>query len=148
MLGFSRWRHRHLLAAWVVYWIGLIAVKLGGAVRAVLQVSGPNAHGSASAGFGDGGITFTVVNAAGTLWSGVSSFSALALWIAGPPLLLWVAWMLKRPRPDVANTAASATSPWEDPNRVRSVRAPEASFTATRRDEEVPARRPSGEHNG
>ena len=147
MLGLSRWKHRHLLAAWVTYWVALVAVKLGGAISAVAQVSGPNGHGSASAGFGDKGLTFTVVNGATTIWSGASSLGAAALWVAGPPLLLWVAWMLKRPRPDAPHAARASTS-WNDAPPVRPIRAPEPSFSDARRNDEVHASRPRDEKNG
>jgi len=135
MLGISRWRHRHLLAAWVTYWAALVAVKLGGAISAIAQVSGPNGHGSASAGFGDKGLTLTVVNPGGTIWSGSSSLAAAALWVAGPPLLLWLAWMLKRPRPDAVRPATSAASRWGVDDSVRPLRAAEEPFSAIRREE-------------
>jgi hypothetical protein len=32
------------------------------------------------------------------VWSGATGLGELALWLAGPPLLLWVAWLLTRPR--------------------------------------------------
>ena len=135
MLGISRWRHRHLLAAWVTYWAALVAVKLGGAISAVAQVSGPNGHGSASAGFGDKGLTFTVVNGVNTIWSGSASLAAAALWVAGPPLVLWLAWMLKRPRPDAVPMDVSTPSRWDVDNPVRSLSAGQEPFRPIRREE-------------
>jgi hypothetical protein len=99
MFGLSRWRPRHLLAAWVAYWAALVAITLGGAIRAVLAVTLPaNGHGSFSASFGDKGMVLTVIDGAATVWSGTALLSTIALWVALPPLLLWGGWMLSRPR--------------------------------------------------
>lgn len=147
MFGFSRWRHRHLLAAWVAYWAALVAVRLGGAVASVLAVSGPNGHGSASAGFGNNGVTFTVVKGTATVWAGASSFAAIALWVAGPPLVLWVVWMLSRPRRGVTVAGAEATPLRMHDDLTRLPPAPE-SFGAGQRGDKVPARRPHDQRNG
>jgi threonine/homoserine/homoserine lactone efflux protein len=43
-----------------------------------------------------------------TIWSGSAQASSMVLWIAGPPLLLWLAWLATRParRADVAPDTA------------------------------------------
>ena len=33
----SRWRAKHLLGAWAVYWIGLVLVKLGAGLAAAMR---------------------------------------------------------------------------------------------------------------
>jgi hypothetical protein len=53
-LGLSRWKPRHLLAAWSAYWAGLVLVELGPAIVLILRVALPaGAKGSVSASFGD-----------------------------------------------------------------------------------------------
>lgn len=135
MLGISRWRHRHLLAAWATYWLALVAVKLGGAIRSILEVTGPNGHGSASGSFDDKGVTLTVINGASTAWTGTAPFSTIALWVAGPPLLLWVVWMLSRPRQDALSASPNAAG--TDGNPARPLRAGQESFGGIKREDEA-----------
>lgn len=105
----SKWRAGHLLAAWGAYWLALGLVTLGPAFRALSRVAGPGGQGSASANAGDAGITLSVLEKDGTvLWSGTTSLLSLVLWIAGPPLLLWVAWLLQRPAPVRKSSSADA----------------------------------------
>ena len=103
MFGMSRWRPRQLLTAWAAYWATLFVVTLGSAVVTALRVAVPEgAKGSISAGFGDGGFTLKMTSAGTTVWNGSVSLTSAALWIAGPPLLIWLAWLVSRPaRPPV-----------------------------------------------
>jgi hypothetical protein len=94
----TKWRARHLLAAWGVYWLTLAAVSLGPALPAIRRATSGEAPGSVTGAGGDGGLTLTVTEHGTTLWSGSASVLAVVLWIAGPPLLLWLAWLMKRPR--------------------------------------------------
>jgi hypothetical protein len=98
----SRWRASHLLIAWGVYWLGLIAVTLRPAlVGALRAVSAPEGHGNISAGFANSAFTLTI--ASDTVhWVGSASFMSIALWIAGPPLLLWLLWLVTRRAPVAA----------------------------------------------
>lgn len=99
LLSLREWRPRHLVAAWSTYWAGLAAVTVGPAILAVLRLTtDPDSHGSASAGIDDGIAQVTVVDGAATVWSGSASLGEIGLWIVGPPLLLWIAWLLVRPR--------------------------------------------------
>jgi hypothetical protein len=95
----SRWKARHLLSAWVVYWIALVGVKLGSGIVAALRVmNSPNEHGNISAGMGDGAFKVTV-NGAGVHWVGSASVMSVVLWLCGPPLLLWLLWLVTRRAP-------------------------------------------------
>lgn len=113
----ERWSPRDLLTAWSAYWASLVAVGLGPALVAVARVTLPNdAHGSVSAGVGDGGLNITVANGGHNVFDRSTSLGALALWIAGPPLLLWVAWLVTRP-----DRVSRASSVGEDSQRVPTV---------------------------
>ena len=96
--GLSRWRPRHLLAAWSAYWAGLVVVTLGPALLSILRVTIPEgAKGTVSANFGDSGFSLIVKAGEAAIWSGSAQASSIAFWIAGPPLLLWLAWLVARP---------------------------------------------------
>ena len=100
-----RWQAKHLLLAWAAYWILLVLVVLRPAIAMVLRaLNAPKGLGSINAGVADGMATLTVV-ASGVTWSGTSSLTSLALWIAGPPLLLWLVWLVTRRAPAPAPEA-------------------------------------------
>jgi hypothetical protein len=96
----NRWKARHLLGAWVVYWIALVAVKLGSGIVAALRVmNAPETqHGSINAGMGDGAFNVSV-NGSGVHWAGSASVMSVVLWLCGPPLLLWLLWLVTRRAP-------------------------------------------------
>ncbi|MEO7371459.1 MAG: hypothetical protein ABIZ69_11375 [Ilumatobacteraceae bacterium] len=99
ILGLSKWKPRHLLAAWSAYWAGLALVTLGPAVVAIMRVTLPEgAKGSVSANLGDAGLQLVVKSGEVTTWFGQASVASVALWLAVPPLLLWLAWLATRPR--------------------------------------------------
>jgi ABC-type amino acid transport system permease subunit len=140
MFGLSRWRHRHLLAAWVAYWAALVAITLGGAIRAVLALTLPaNGHGSFSASFGDKRMVLTVVDGAATVWRGTALLSTIAVWVALPPLLLWGGWMLSRPRLSRATAEGRAlgTMPRDASGSLGPGAAP---FAGTPREDVLPVR--------
>jgi hypothetical protein len=98
-LGVSQWKPRHLLAAWSAYWAGLGLVTLGPAAIAILRVTLPEgAKGSVAANVGDAGFQLAVKSGEITTWFGQASITSVALWLAAPPLLLWLAWLATRPR--------------------------------------------------
>lgn len=95
----SRWRPRHLLAAWSGYWLTLGIVTLGPLVPAVLRATRAGAKGSITAAMGDNGLQLTVIDGGTTLWSGTASLLSLVFWIFGPPIVLWIVWLARRPSP-------------------------------------------------
>jgi hypothetical protein len=97
-LFFRRWRPRHLFFAWLAYWIGLILVTLWPAIIAGWRLSRPNGHGSANASFTNGVLNANLVDAGRTIWAGSVSFSTLVLFLAIPPLVLWLVWLMTASR--------------------------------------------------
>jgi hypothetical protein len=122
LFSLERWRPRYLLGAWAAYWAGLVALKLGPAIISILLViSDKNGTSSVAAGFGDDAFTLSVVDAGRTIYSGQAPFETVALWVAGPPLLLWLAWLLTRPkRRDLpaGDTRIDALSAGQEPSMM------------------------------
>jgi hypothetical protein len=80
MLPIRRWRASHLFRAWLAYWILLIANVAWRPLLEYWRVThSPDGHGS---------VTYA--------YSG--SPLRAALWIAGPPLALFVVWVATRTR--------------------------------------------------
>ena len=101
-LSLSRWQPRHLFLAWAAYWVVLLASVARPALRAMISaVSAPDGHGTMSASVEAGMLTFNVRSDA-LAWTGSASLTSIALWIAGPPLLLWMVWLATRTRPMAA----------------------------------------------
>lgn len=98
---FNRRRPGQLLAAWSAYWGVLALVTLGRPLAAIWRLRrGPEDGGSsASVHFDDGLLRATVVDHGTTVWSGSASFATIAMWVVGPPLLLWLLWLARRPAP-------------------------------------------------
>ena len=89
-----RWRPRHLLLGWLVYWVALVAVTLAPAIAAIVRMSREaNGQGGVSAAFGDGLMTLTVSQKGVTTYTGSMSFLSLVLLLAVPPLILWLVWL-------------------------------------------------------
>ena len=102
-----RWRPRHLLLAWIAYWIlGLLIAFRSGRAAIWHVTSDPDAHGSIAAGVNDGVFSMTVTDATGVIWHGSASLMSILLWFAGPPLLIFLLWLAARPR--VAEPVLSA----------------------------------------
>lgn len=98
----SRWSPGHLLAAWSAYWLGLAAATLTPIVLAISRATAPGVlHGTAnvSASFSDAsGVTITVTRTGQTLIERSFAYLPTALWVAGPPLVLWALWLFVRSR--------------------------------------------------
>ena len=93
-----RWGVGSLVGAWTGYWIALGGVTLAPFLKWMWEINRvPGVHGSASLQAGDGGMTLTAIREGVTVYTGVAPFTDLALWIAGPPLVLWLVWLLLRP---------------------------------------------------
>lgn len=100
------WSPRKLVAAWIGYWVALLAALVGPAVPALWRAThAGSGQGNFSLSFGNGAFTISVSLNGSEIWSGSITAIALALWIAVPPLLLWFAWLSQRP--SVAEREAS-----------------------------------------
>ena len=93
----SHWRPRHLLGAWIAYWIFVVLVGLGPAIPLIWRISRAGGHGVITGGAADGAITLTIASGA-IAWTRSLSYGALTLLLVVPPILLWVAWAAARPR--------------------------------------------------
>lgn len=94
-----RLRPRHLLLAWVAYWILALLVALRSAIGPIWRVTtDPDAHGSVAASFADRIVSLSVTDSTGVIWQGSASMMSIVLWFAGPPLLLFLLWLAVRPR--------------------------------------------------
>jgi len=68
-------------------------------------------HGSVNGGFGDGIFNATIVESGKTTWAGSITAIHLALLIAGPPLLLWLIWLMRASRTNNAGEATALGQP-------------------------------------
>ena len=73
-----RWGARELVTGWVLYWLGLLLYAIWPKLREVYRLAKTGEHGSVSLSL-DG------------------DFLPIALWIAGPPLLMAALWIATRP---------------------------------------------------
>ena len=89
----AEWRPVHLVVAWCAYWLVLALSALGPVLPTLWQVTRPGARGSVSASVGDGVARFSVMRDGAAAWTGQVPLDTLALWLALPPLLLWVVWL-------------------------------------------------------
>jgi hypothetical protein len=88
-------RFRLLLGTWGTYWLLLAAFGLGPLILAVLRAtSAPENTSSVNASFSDGVLSINVVNQGQTTYTGSIHFLTAALWIAGPPLIAWLALVI------------------------------------------------------
>jgi hypothetical protein len=95
----GRWRLPHLSLASLSYWAALAAAKLTPAFIAGWRVTRDGQHGSINANLGDGTLLkVTMLRDTTVMWSGAISLARLAVWIAGPPLVLWLLWLMAASR--------------------------------------------------
>ena len=108
-LSLRRWKPGHLLAGWAAYWAGLIAVKLSPAILATWRATqAGGTHGNVSAGFDGTVLNYSVIENGVKTWTSTVPLSTVLLWVAGPPLLLWVVWLVLRSRPEQAPATLSS----------------------------------------
>jgi hypothetical protein len=95
--SFRNWRLRHVVLAWVAYWVTLALVVLPKPIAIARRLTRlPDGHGSISVDVGSAGFRIVMSQDGAPVWSGSLSLTMLALWLAGPPLLIWAAWFLRR----------------------------------------------------
>jgi hypothetical protein len=110
----------HLLGAWGAYWVGLAGITLAPFARWAWDLSHiPGAHGSASLSVGDAGVQLLALRGNVTVWSGVAPLLDVALWIAGPPLLLWLVWLALRPSHPESAALLGSDAPAALPDAMR-----------------------------
>ncbi|HEX5438018.1 MAG TPA: hypothetical protein VFW98_12710 [Gemmatimonadaceae bacterium] len=129
ILSLRRWRPRHLLAAWCAYWAALALAILGPGLLAVWRATRPGAHSRIFMSMHNGVFHASVTRGATALWTGAIHAGTLALWIAGPPLLLWLVWLLSQTRrgrgaPEESRTMQSHDLPTAADNAARALNAP------------------------
>lgn len=73
------WSARHLVASWLAYWAGLLAVVGWRPLTEYWRLQRADAHGEVSLAYS-------------------GSLLTLSLWVAGPPLLLFLVWLGARAR--------------------------------------------------
>lgn len=80
MLPLRQWRASHLFRAWMVYWVALLAVVAWRPVAEYWRISrSATGHGTVNYSYSGG-------------------LLPLALWIAGPPLAMFLIWVATRER--------------------------------------------------
>ena len=110
-LSLRRWKPGQLLLSWGAYWVGLIGVTTGSAINASWRATQlPENHGSISAGFNNGILNYSVVEEGVTTYAGTAPLSTVLLWLVGPPLLLWLVWLIVRERPAKGQAVVAGTT--------------------------------------
>lgn len=94
------WGWRSLVGAWGAYWAGLAGVTLGPFALYVWKLARQaGKHGTVSLSLGDEGFHLTALRDGAVAWSGTVGVGTFALWVAVPPLAIWLVWLLMRPSP-------------------------------------------------
>ena len=99
-LSLRRWKPGQLLLGWGAYWAGLVGIALGPAIRASWHATRlPEGHGSINASFDNGTLSYEVIEEGVKTFVATAPLSTAILWIVGPPLILWLVWLIVRERP-------------------------------------------------
>ena len=105
-LSLRRWKPGQLLLGWAAYWAGLVGVTLSPAIAATWRATHlPEGHGSVSASFDNANLSYSVIEDGVKTWVGTTSITTALLWVVGPPLLLWLVWLVVRERPNAERRA-------------------------------------------
>ena len=103
------WGPGKLAASWAAYWITLGAVTLWEPITTAIRLAKlPENHADISFGFENTLFHLTMNQDKQTVYAGTVHLATVVFWIAAPPLLLWLIWLLKRP--SRAPTAAKSDS--------------------------------------
>ncbi|MGH9889449.1 MAG: hypothetical protein ACREBE_28200 [bacterium] len=96
---------RSLILSWVAYWSILALVGLGPAVLAIWRATRGASDGQSSVNvaFGNGGFVLNVTRLGEPTYSAAISFLALGLWVAGPPLVAWLVWLMRNRKAELAH---------------------------------------------
>jgi hypothetical protein len=129
-LSLRRWKPGQLLLSWGAYWAGLVGVTMGPAIGATWRATHlPDAHGSINANFNNGTLNYEVIENGVKTLALTGQLSTVLLWLVGPPLLLWVVWLLVRERsaarrPDALSAGAAEEFRVRQPDSVPVHRTP------------------------
>jgi hypothetical protein len=97
-LNIRHWKLGQLVSVSAAYWAVLAAASLAPFSRVVFTVARLGANrGTATASLNDNIITLTALKDGVAVYTGSASILEIALWIALPPLGLWLAWLASRP---------------------------------------------------
>jgi len=106
-----QWGVGKLIGAWAGYWVALGAVALAPFGRWVWELNRiPGYHGTASASLGDDGVTISALRDNVTVFTASASLPEIAFWVAGPPLMLWLLWLMLRPPRDEVDVVGAPAS--------------------------------------
>ena len=82
-----------------MYWVLLIGISMHSWIAAAMRaLNAPHGLGSISASV-DGGNFVLKASVGADAWIRSMSMTSMALWFAGPPLLLWLLWLVTRRAP-------------------------------------------------
>jgi len=89
-------RPRAVFTSWIIYWICLLIVGLGPAIAAIWNATrGPDDNkSSVNVSFGGGLFSVKVVRSGLQTYAASIHLLAAALWIAVPPLAIWLLWAM------------------------------------------------------
>ena len=94
-----RWSAGWLLLSWIGYWLILAFVALGHAIQVAQRITQlPDGKGNISLGFNNATLNLTMLESGKLAYAGSVRLGELALWVAGPPLLLWLLWLAQHAR--------------------------------------------------
>ena len=97
-LNIRRWKLGQLVGVSAGYWAVLGAAALAPFSRAVYTVGRLGGErGTATGSFDNGVVTLTALKDGAAVYTGSAPLLQIALWIALPPLGLWLAWLASRP---------------------------------------------------
>ena len=104
-IGLGRWRGRIIAGACTVYAVAVALIGFAPALVATWRFTRPSAgHGVASVS-ADNTLMMHIKFTSTSLptWTGSVNLGTLLLWMLGPPIFLWLAWLASGPRhPDGA----------------------------------------------
>ncbi len=128
----KRWGVGSLVGAWAAYWFALGAVTLAPFAKWVWDINRiPGEHGSASLSAGNAGVVLTALKDGVTVYTGVAPLTDIALWVAGPPLVLWLLWLALRPSREAAEALRAPSAYDALPDAARTGWAKPSTPTST-----------------
>jgi hypothetical protein len=101
----SRWGPGRLLLAWSGYWLAVLLAVIGPGLPTLWDVTREGAKGSASASVTNGVMQLRIVSEGASAWARDISLLSLSLWLAVPPLVLWLFWLRAQRRDRLSRQA-------------------------------------------